>query len=58
MILNRLHVCPFIIETYCKSQFEKFTFSQITFREITHLNSAGPLIHCHNNIGISEIGMR
>ena len=45
-------------ETYCKSQFEKFTFSQITFREITHLNSAGPLIHCHNNIGISEIGMR
>ena len=40
MFLNTLYVCPFIVTTIiAKSQFESLTFYQMTFREISRLNS-------------------
>ena len=43
MLLNSLHVCPFIITKILQtSQFEHSTFSQMTFRELARLNSTDP----------------
>ena len=50
-VLNNIYLCTVIItKITAKSQFEKLTFSQTTFSEISRLYRTSPYVTCFNRL--------